>query len=1322
MNYGLDAEDLAFNIDDLYPYTQYGYSFKQEGNKTYIFYQDRILSIVDNDTKLGDVMDIMDNSYYTTPQFANDSTNQEILGNFVSEIESTTGRQVESVTFGEDGYELVVDGEKVTIPYTESGSVSIDDVTSRVSTKVTYKASDPLDENNKAVIENYLAENLSGDYEYKVVLNEDGVYEIQINGETFTVLKEGATLADAVQAVSDEFNSGKSLSDFSPDTTSNRLRAETGQNYKVHIDVEAFEDVKTHHEKALTIMDGCKGTYKVNFTDKLATFYESIASSNAEADPTKRIDKSVELLNNITINVKYSLMAYENIDHNLGMIFNSVVSEIFTMNDYVDPETREFYEEDMTWEDRQIYLEDLIDNYTEQLDQLKAEYEEKYGHGVFMGADEADFVIAVAYGLGLDQFNYSNGWGDEGCYMNLDNLESVVSYIKENDVMTKLKAYSEGASWHDSGMYLLNDQIGRGMYPTSNNGEYDIYYENQFLSGYLTASDISFLNDIENKYGKRYYDLINEDDNFDISWEVRQRLKQQFTITKTVVDGNEEEHTYNPLELVDFYINDRAEMNESINSLANTIYNYNQYKGLMPYEAEMQGEEYLNYLVQDYSNLAGNDKLRYLDQRELALYQMYKGTGQEDKANEYLGAMEDLINQRQGFEWAAERIMSYGGIDGFLRSGWDGLKDGFESFFDGIANCFAADGKRDASDYRDMFMLSILGEENIYTEGLSDANRYALKMNYGIMKSIGQQAIPTLAAFIPGVGSYVSMGLSFMSSFGNSVEGAMQNGASSAQAYLYGALSGVSTVVLNRCLSGIAGLNGSTEALESVSGYLKSLPQQAVRTLLGTYLDGGIRSVVLGEPFDIGKLTEQGFEAAIQGAFTAAIMNGTNKVVLKIANGVTIAVTGSTYKEFCANVEEKMWNSSAGQKVKALFAAGGKKWEQYKANHPNSLLVNMVETYQYNHSADMPISIDSETAAKMGITLKDGETLVYDPNGNNYQRVDAKGNHYIIPASSIEDYEGGMYVELTVGEKYALRHRQDGTMSAEDRFAMADQIDNYVAKVKQKHISDSMWSQAEAAAAMDYESSHPGQSFYDLERDERNALTNSNLTANEGMYREIATANSDAYGKIAEDTVIGILTQESQGVFKPGVTAEIVLDDVINRTGTDVTTFYTDEYIAAWRAQFNPDSSGKVKVYVFQDQGKDTNTFAMNSDSGAFGPSGPQGGMFATSSAEYEAMRAKHYDPATGTWDLDGLTQDLGGKSFPTGEVAVIEVEMPISSLSMPRSNNYGAFYGEFIPGGYTSGGKVEGIIPGFNIDSIPDDFTVTINPGTDQEIGGAIW
>ena len=1044
--YGQEKEDQAFDINDpsINVYGNSQFIYERKGDKTYIYLNGveddiKIVAIVDNSTTYGELEEILRNAEYDQSlrrSNSNDYVNHtygettDSAESIIAQIEKDTGKTVESITFRDGKCEIVIDGEKHIVDYEEGkGDKVCEEVKKSVESNPTYTAADKIDEENKKVLENYLKQYLPEDeYDAEIVLNEDGTYEIKINGKTLRKLDKDATLGDGIAAINEELSSGKSLSEFSKSQETYRLQNATGQNYKIHIDVDRFNRVMEYHDNSLTSMESVKGLYTTSALDgELLTYYDTVVAANT--DPTERIDKTSELLTNIVTNVDYSLQAYENIDHNLGIVINSIIGEIFSLNSYMDPETKEFY--DRPLEERKIYLANLIQDYETQLEQLKNEYEEKYGYNdLLFNSDFANLLYGIINGLGLGDSIVRNKYE----VMDLSAMSDTFDFIIENDVFNKLYKYSSGQSWKESGMGDIPISCGTAGYAPADRAEA------LFLQEYLSCqtSDREFIEEYyKNCNGKTYWDDIQNNESA-INC-LKNRIFNQLSTTRAVTVFNEdtlseEVKNLNAADLTSYLLKNEKELRESIQSLSNTIYNYKQYEKIMPFEGDMSTKEYLDYLVRDYSNTT-DGRLKYLDQKELALYTMFKETGRNSEAEGYLKAMEDLINQRKGYEEAALRIMEYGGIDGFLRSGWDGFKDGIEGFFNNIGHIWDADGIRSAEDYRNMFMLSLLGEENIYNKGLSPVNREILKANYQIMSSVGQQAIPTLAYFIPGVGKVLSPILQAAAAFGASTESAMQSGASSARAYLYGALSGVSTAVLNRCLSGIAGLNGNTAALDTLQGYLKGMGQQAVRTLLGTYLDGGLRSVILGEPFDISKLTEQGFEAAIQGAFTAAIMNGTNKVLLTIANGVTIAVTGSSYQEFCANVEQKMWDSSIGKKVLALKAAGGKIWEDYCKKHPNSLLVQAVQTYQYNHSADMPINIDDETARKMGIKLGEGEHILYDPNTNNYQKVDANGNVFVIPASDINDYEGQMYIKLTEEEQFYLRAKQDG-VSPSDSEAM----------------------------------------------------------------------------------------------------------------------------------------------------------------------------------------------------------------------------------------------------------------------------------------------
>ncbi len=1066
MNYGIRKDDLSFKIEDLenfgYGYEQY-FTYKVCGNKTIVTFFGSIVGEVDNDTTLGDMKIFLETVRRDVGKYDINNENYDMLNDFVSEIESKTGRKVDMIRLNRKGYELTVDGEKITLPYTEEGKVNIDDVTSRVTPKeksTIYSASDVLDDENKVVVEKYLNEAFGNKVEAKIVRNKDGLYEIQLNGEVFTTLEEGTTLAGAIKSVSSELETGKSIRSYAPDTTSNRLRAETGQNYKVHIDVEMFGEIQKHHEKAFEIIDESKNIYKVEFTDKLNKFYDSLIAANEEKIPEKRIEKSLELLDNITLNVKYSLQAYENIDHELGMIFNSVVSDIFDMNVYTDPETTEFYNKPL--EEREQYLQNLIETYQDQVNELKKEFNEKYGSGIPIDWNEFQEVwplleasgIFTNCGIGGNGVRNLVKDGKDFYTMDPANLSAIISYCEENQVFENIENYLNGASFKDTiGKWYNCPQFTLGRENLDDKAY--LYMENEFL-----RSCVQYMEPINNRdtiWGDSELYINDYQDPSISEWYIpcKDFVRDILIEQKVINVSSDNIIKFDKIPFMDDgkkQVEDYERLVNDINGLTSTIYNYKQYKGIMPFEAEMTGEEYLNYLVQDYSGLTGDNRFNYLDQREIALYQMYMSTGRQDRAREYLNAMDDLINQRIGFQEAAERVMSYQGAGGYFLSDAHGLGDGVEKFFGNLINCVAADGKRSAADYRDMYMVSLLGEENIYNDHLSNEEKFFLKTNYELMYSIGQQAIPTLVAFVPGVGPTASSVLQLGSSFGASRENALLSGASGAKAYLYATLSCVSTAVLNKCMGKIMsfGTNDSA-ASSSLEKFLSSLGPNAGRTVVSTYLDGGLRSMILGEPFDISKLTERGLDSALKGAFASTIMYGGKTLVLKVANGVTIKVTGGqkNYEQFCKEVEQKMWKSSAGKKVLGLKTVGGKVWKQYKDAHPNSMLVRMADKYC---SPDMPICIDSETAKRMGITLRDGESLVYNPENNYYQRIDSKGNSYNIPASSIGNYEGGMYIELTDAEKRSLRMKNPPT------YIISDEDGNEVATISEGKFNESIQS------------------------------------------------------------------------------------------------------------------------------------------------------------------------------------------------------------------------------------------------------------------------
>ena len=61
-------------------------------------------------------------------------------------------------------------------------------------------------------------------------------------------------------------------------------------------------------------------------------------------------------------------------------------------------------------------------------------------------------------------------------------------------------------------------------------------------------------------------------------------------------------------------------------------------------------------------------------------------------------------------------------------------------------------------------------------------------------------------------------------------------------------------------------------------------------------------------------------------------------------------------------------------------------------------------------------------------------------------------------------------------------------------------------------------------------------------------------------------------------------------------------------------------------------------------------------------------------------------------------------------------MELPATEISMPTSNNQSSYYGEYVPGGYNSAGKVECVVKPFTQDEIPEGYSIILVPGTSRE------
>ena len=1018
------------------------------------------------------------NHYDKTPKTTDYDINK--LSEYIKEVESATGKEVESVNLRQDSKVdislidtdgKIKEAKEIEIIEKNDSNVfnkyDVNNVLEQVGVEKKYTSDEKLNDENKKVIENYLNQIIGNDV--KIKKDTDGNYiatvktKKTVDGkeieeeEIITKFGKNSTLGEAVYQINEDYKKSKSLDDFEKDNKSNRVKHRQSGG-KIFINVNAFNQVTSSNTSAKGILDGCKGKYSSGcLTDKLLAAHNSIVGSN----PANRISGVSNLIGTLNKNIKYSLKAYENIDHNLGLIINSIISEIFAMSSYKNNETKEFYNGSI--DDREKALENIINNLEARIGELKDEYEKKYPNGL-VNLDEtvSDLIIGIG-----NAFNFTDDSEVEKNGIPGLSLLNTIDFIQQNDLLGKMTNYADGQNWQTSGLakiYYDRFNITKDLDVYDENDH--IMRENEFLKKYIknqtfeSNSSLKTTRQVMTSSPALY--RVNDSELSEIKAYMKGQLEKLKSYYGTVLSnetGKEEE--LNSIDLIKYYANDCVAYEDAIATASSTKKNYEMYRKIMPYEADMQGDTYLEYLTQDYSKLDVDnilpelgDNIKYMSQSEIALYCMYKGikvdnptfsvtsNKNEENANNYLLSITDLINQRHGLEDAVLRLEDYndwlnnggvGGLNAFLKSGADGFGDGIEGFFDGINNCFLNDGEKSYRDYRNTYMLSLLDSsgENALDLNIDSNVKAILKRNYSVFKSVGNMVVPTLASFIPTVGPYASKVLYGLSSLGSSVEMAKQGGSDAASAYLYGGVSALSNLAMNKLMSGIVGLNGNLTPPEGALENLMAMGKQGGRATAGVYVDALWRSTILGQPVDFSSLPAEAFDTAINGMLTAAALNGTTKISIKLADGFVYHF-GDKYNSYqdllkanAIELKEEFKNSKLYQKLKLSKFAGGDKWERDALKYDKTIVGKWLKELD-NESKDALLDLTKDSESILKYSLKSGEKLIYDNNTKNYYIYNEQnGSALTVPSSFMSDREGAMNIKLTSSEQLLLNIKQN---------------------------------------------------------------------------------------------------------------------------------------------------------------------------------------------------------------------------------------------------------------------------------------------------------
>lgn len=665
-----------------------------------------------------------------------------------------------------------------------------------------------------------------------------------------------------------------------------------------------------------------------------------------------------------------------------------------------------------TLEERLKYLQDIIDNYNEIYNSLNTFYEQKYGQGFeftkedFKNLDILFDTFDLYYMSQVARDKLVKSSSGDMVLFDIDNLTKIINYCNSNDVFTKIESYMNGASWEDSGLEKL-------------------------YGGFFDTDSANFLN----------FNGYNEE-------KLKQRLKENYG-----VEGDPREFIkkhYN--EMVNSYsslMNSYGEYNQLVSTMAvvkSKINDIKQAQKLMPFEIQMENPDFQEYLNKDYSGYfwLNEEKLSVMTKEEIALYDYLRNTKSNKEAKAYLDAMENAMNQRIGAARAADYIeyLRQGGygIDDLLASGFEGTKDGVRNFFDGIADIFRVanteEGTKSALDYEMMYkaqyMQELMNDVSYVNPNASEHGLLDLTNWYNTGTSIGNMVVPSLVSFVPVVGSPLSSALMTVSIAGNSAVEAKQEGYSTAQAYLYGGITGASEILTEKVLGGIPGISNLED-----KGFLGAIVGEGLEEFTQEYLDTGVRWGILGEKptMSAKELFNQASKAGIQGAITSGIMQGGNAAIVgglntvtRTASSVAIDATGTTARKYNSFAEFKMTKESEFYTPRAESAV---REAVNKVNNGQDLTFS--EKVKLNRALS---NVSSEELSHITSSLDNNQTTALKKAAEGVPILSKSGQGKLDVAetfSKVENAEGSLSSVKEIANEDILKEKvtRDGRTMAE---------------------------------------------------------------------------------------------------------------------------------------------------------------------------------------------------------------------------------------------------------------------------------------------------
>lgn len=285
----------------------------------------------------------------------------------------------------------------------------------------------------------------------------------------------------------------------------------------------------------------------------------------------------------------------------------------------------------------------------------------------------------------------------------------------------------------------------------------------------------------------------------------------------------------------------------------------------------------------------------YLTEEEKKAYDYMIGSGQFEKAEDFLSGMDRTLQYRQE-QQIAKDIEKEEGINKHISAFAYGTASGFG---DAIGNIMTPVDRLTGKDVT----------ENVNTTAMQEVFAQSEEKGLRFMNSMGQ----TLGNMIPSLalGGPLGQGVMFMNSAGSAYREAKGTDASELQCVTYALLSGASEVFLQNVLGGIDRLGSKgnvgkvvSEAIKKVAGKVQN--QKLLAALIGagdfvgdaagesleeylqTIITPVLQNLFLGADNQITLTSPEQLEAALSGALFSTVFNG-----ISLAGGANASVKES---------------------------------------------------------------------------------------------------------------------------------------------------------------------------------------------------------------------------------------------------------------------------------------------------------------------------------------------------------------------------------------------------------------------------------------------